>query len=102
MKSIFQIPDYTGTLVTLGEREWKEKIISPAPTGHPEVEEYLDEIKATISDPDIVFESNIRSDTHIFAVSMLGALNIRLNISPLSSSMFKSLRESAVMSARRI
>lgn len=27
MRSVFQILDYNGTLVTLGEREWIEKII---------------------------------------------------------------------------
>lgn len=66
MKSIFQIPDYTGILVTLGEHEWSDKITSNAPTGHPEVADYLAEIRATISDPDIVFESNNRVDTHLF------------------------------------
>lgn len=66
MKSIFQISDYNGTLVTLGEREWEEKIISAAPIGHPEVADYLDDLQVTISLPDIVFASNIRADTHIF------------------------------------
>lgn len=66
MKAIFHITDYSGVPVTLGEREWKEKITSTAPTGHPEVADYLDDIRQTIADPDIVFESSVRADTRLF------------------------------------
>ncbi|MCI0477639.1 MAG: hypothetical protein L0Y55_15445, partial [Anaerolineales bacterium] len=63
---IFQIPDYGGTIVTLGENEWRQKILSDAPRGHPEVADYLDAIQATIANPDVVFESTRRSDTRLF------------------------------------
>lgn len=66
MRHIFQVGDYEGVNVTLGEREWKEKILSTAPIGHPEVRDYLDAVQALISDPDIVFESTRRADTRLF------------------------------------
>ncbi|MEW5717406.1 MAG: hypothetical protein AB1817_02145, partial [Chloroflexota bacterium] len=66
MANIFQVSDYSGTLVTLGEREWAKKILSSAPMGHPEVHDYLEAIRGTIADPDLVFESTRRSDARIF------------------------------------
>lgn len=66
MANIFEIADYSGVKVILGEREWKRKILSRAPTGHPEVADYLGEIKEAIFNPDIVFESTRRIDTRIF------------------------------------
>jgi len=63
---IFEVQDYQGTPVVLGAQEWHAKIISAAPIGHPEVAEYLDDIRALIQDPDIVFASTQRSNTHLF------------------------------------
>jgi hypothetical protein len=66
VRTIFQITDYCGTPVSLGKREWEEKILSSAPTGHPEVADYLDAMEETIVAPDIVFESTRRADARIF------------------------------------
>jgi hypothetical protein len=66
MANIFQIPDYSGTVVALGEHEWTKKILSSAPTGHPEVRDYIEAIRQTLVDPDLVFESTRRSDARIF------------------------------------
>ncbi len=62
---IFEIQDYSGTRVVLGAKEWNNKIISDAPIGHPEVADYVDTIRLTIGEPDIVFESTTRSDTRL-------------------------------------
>ncbi|HZQ07885.1 MAG TPA: hypothetical protein VFD70_14975 [Anaerolineae bacterium] len=63
---IFEVRDYEGARVLLGTAEWKKKILSRAPIGHPEVADYLDEIQTTISDPDVVFESTKRADARLF------------------------------------
>ena len=62
-ENIFRVQDYRGALVALGEREWKTKIISRAPIGHPEVTDYLEEIRQTIAEPDVVFESTRRRES---------------------------------------
>jgi len=63
--NIFEIESYDGAPVALGAQEWKNKIISDAPIGHPEVADYLNVIRSTISDPDVVFESTKRDDTRL-------------------------------------
>jgi hypothetical protein len=62
---IIQTYDYAGIWVGLARRIWESKILSPE-RGHPEVAPYLDAIQRAIQQPDIVFESKQRDDTHLF------------------------------------
>ncbi len=66
MPNIFRVTDYDGTLVVLAEEQWKQKILSSAPIGHPEVAGYLLEMQGAITEPDLVFESSRRTDTRLF------------------------------------
>ena len=62
----FEARDYAGTPVALTRRVWEDKILSPAPTGHPEIAPYLDDVRLAISQPDVVFLSTRRQDTLLF------------------------------------
>lgn len=63
---IFEVMDQQGILVRLDRSVWKDKILAPSPKGHPEVEPYLDQVKETISNPDLVMESAKRTDVRIY------------------------------------
>ncbi len=65
-KITFKTRDHTGTTVVLTRQVWEDKILSPAPTGHPEIAPYLDDVRLAISQPDIVFLSTRRQDTQLF------------------------------------
>ncbi|HEY52636.1 MAG TPA: hypothetical protein G4N94_04190 [Caldilineae bacterium] len=60
---LFDEKDYAGTSVVLAREVWEEKLLSPAPTGHPEVAQYLEDVRLSISQPDIVFQSTRRRDS---------------------------------------
>jgi len=62
---IFDVEDYTGTLVVLTRRVWENKILSGTEIGHPEVAPYLDEVRQAVAAPDIVFESTRRDDSRL-------------------------------------
>jgi len=63
---LFDEDDYAGTSVALASEVWEKKLLSPAPTGHPEVAQYLEDVRLAISQPDIVFQSTRRQDSRLF------------------------------------
>jgi len=63
---IFEIKDYRGVEVKLARTVWQDKILSTSPIGHPEVKPYMSIIPLAIRQPDVVFQSTRRKNTHIF------------------------------------
>ena len=63
---IFEIKDYRGVKVKLARTVWQDKILSTSPIGHPEVKPYMSIIPQAIRQPDVVFQSTRRKNTHIF------------------------------------
>ncbi len=55
-EDILGIRDYDGVEVVLEKSVWHGKILHPA-LGHPEVRDYLDEIKLTVQSPEAVYAS---------------------------------------------
>lgn len=53
---MFTVPDKDGIPVSLTKEVWFNKLLD-SKRGHPEVKDYLSEIKTTISSPDFVFQS---------------------------------------------
>ncbi len=66
VKFIFEIDDYRGIPVRLSQSVWQDKILSSTPIGHPEVAPYEDILPKAIRQPDAVFRSTRREDTHLF------------------------------------
>ena len=62
---LFKVRDYDGTEVTLEALVWHDKILHPV-LGHPEVEEYLNEIALTIQSPEAVYRSLRDPRSHLF------------------------------------
>lgn len=53
---MFTILDKDGNPVSLTKEVWFNKLLDPI-KGHPEVKNYLSEIKLTIQDPDFIYQS---------------------------------------------
>lgn len=54
---MFTIPDKDEILVSLTKEVWLNKLLD-SKRGHPEVKDFLSEIKSTISNPDFIFQSS--------------------------------------------
>ena len=54
---IFEVIDYSGMPVALSVETWRTKAGNGAPGSHPEIHDYLLDIRTTIESPDLVFES---------------------------------------------
>jgi hypothetical protein len=64
---MFETVDYQGYPVVLSKTTWYTKAGNETKTGtHPEIRDYLDDIKITIESPDIVFQSNRDERSRIF------------------------------------
>lgn len=61
---LFEVRDVFDTSVTLTRRRWLEHIIPP--TRHPEMVNYLDEVKQAIVSPDFVYRSVKNDVTKLF------------------------------------
>ena len=48
-ESVFEVVDYSGMTVSLFTKVWESKLLSPAPIGHPEVTDYLSDIRLAIT-----------------------------------------------------
>ena len=55
-EDILGVRDYDGVEVILEKSVWHGKILHPA-LGHPEVKDYLNEIKLTVQSPEAVYAS---------------------------------------------
>ena len=53
---VFRVKDYSGVNVILSEVTWFKKLQDPI-FGHPEVKPFLLNIKSTIKNPEIVYQS---------------------------------------------
>ncbi len=54
---VFATTDYEGTPVVLSRATWHTKAGNDTLGTHPEVRSYLEDVQATITSPDLVFES---------------------------------------------
>ncbi|MBI4677296.1 MAG: hypothetical protein HY748_06910 [Elusimicrobia bacterium] len=62
---VFQVEDYEGVPVALERAVWEDKILHPV-LGHPEVREYLQEIRLTIQSPEAVYPSRRDPRSRLF------------------------------------
>jgi len=64
---IFETTDYQGYPVVLSRITWHTKAGNETKEGtHPEIRDYLGDIRNTIESPDIVFQSNSDDRSRIF------------------------------------
>jgi hypothetical protein len=63
---VFEAIDYEGTPVVLSRATWQAKAGGEQLGNHPEVRSYLDEVKAAIEFPDLVFQSTRDERSRIF------------------------------------
>ena len=63
---IFATSDYQGTLVVLSHATWHAKAGNATPGRHPEIREYLEDIRSTIESPDLVFQSSRDERARLF------------------------------------
>ena len=54
---IFETTDYSNTPVVLSEETWQTKAGNHVPGSHPEIQPYLNDIKTTVENPDLVLQS---------------------------------------------
>ena len=63
---VFEALDYEGTPVILSQTTWRVKAGNDEPGEHPEVRDYLEEIRLTIRKPDLVFQSPRDERSRVF------------------------------------
>jgi len=63
---IFETTDYEGTPVVLSRSTWRTKAGNDIKGTHPEIQDYLENIKNVIKSPDIVFKSTHDDRSCIF------------------------------------
>lgn len=54
---VFETTDYEGTPVMLSRVTWQTKVGNDEPGTHPEIQGYLEDVRAAIESPDLVFRS---------------------------------------------
>lgn len=59
-------PDYSGTPVVLGRATWHAKAGNAEVGDHPEIRDYLEDVRATIESPTLVFQSRRDERSRIF------------------------------------
>ncbi len=70
---IFETTDYQGHPVVLSKTTWHTKAGDETTEGtHPEIRDYLEDIRHTIESPDIVFQSNTDERSRIFYKTGVG------------------------------
>jgi hypothetical protein len=62
---IFATVDYQGTPV-LSQATWRAKAGNAKPGEHPEIRDYLEDVRITVEKPDMVFQSSRAEHSHIF------------------------------------
>jgi hypothetical protein len=63
---IFETWDYEGITVCLSKNTWYSKAGDGSPGTHPEIRDYLEDIKATVESPDLVFKSTREERSRVF------------------------------------
>jgi hypothetical protein len=65
-ESVFEAIDYEGTPIGLSRATWQAKAGDGEMGSHPEISGYLDDVKAAIESPDLVFQSTRDERSRIF------------------------------------
>jgi hypothetical protein len=73
---IFEITDYEGTPVVLSQTTWHAKAGNDESGSHPEIRDYLEEVRTTIASPDLVFQSTRDERSRIFYRLSVGRGNL--------------------------
>ena len=63
---VFQVKDFDSIKVSLSRLTWETKAGNGNIGSHPEIKDYLDDIKNTVQSPDLVFESTKDKRSKIF------------------------------------
>jgi len=63
---VFATTDYEGTPVVLSQTTWHAKAGNDKSGSHPEIRDYLEEVRTTIASPDLVFQSTRDERSRVF------------------------------------
>jgi hypothetical protein len=63
---VFETTDYEGTPVVLSRATWDAKAGKDEPGTHPEVRDYLEDVRVAVEFPDLVFQSTRDERLRIF------------------------------------
>jgi hypothetical protein len=63
---VFETTDYEGTPVVLSRATWHAKAGNDTVGTHPEIRDYLEDVQATITSPDLVFQSTRDARSRVF------------------------------------
>lgn len=63
---VFETLDYSDTPVVLSRATWQARAGNGGPGEHPEVRDYLDGVRVTIEQPDLVFQSTRDPRSRLF------------------------------------
>ncbi|MGC8780718.1 MAG: hypothetical protein ACP5UQ_07630 [Anaerolineae bacterium] len=63
---VFETLDYSNTPVALSRATWQAKAGDGGPGEHPEIQDYLDAVRITIEQPDLVFQSTRDPRSRLF------------------------------------
>jgi hypothetical protein len=74
---IFATADYQAIPVVLSQTTWQAKAGNGAPGMHPEIREYLEDIRMTIEAPDMVFQSSRDARARVFYKLAVGRGNLQ-------------------------
>jgi len=63
---LFEIIDYSNTPIVLSAPTWKAKAGNDGPGEHPEIRDYLEDVRTTVEKPHLVFQSTHDSRCRLF------------------------------------
>ena len=63
---VFEAADYEGTPIVLSRATWHAKAGNDEPGIHPEVRDYLEDVRVAVGSPDLVFQSSRDERSQIF------------------------------------
>lgn len=63
---VFETADYEGMPVVLSRATWHAKAGNDEPGTHPEIRDYLEDVRVAVGSPDIVFQSSRDERSRIF------------------------------------
>ena len=63
---VFETTDYNGTPVVLSRATWHAKAGNDTLGSHPEIRDYLEDVQAAITSPDLVFQSTRDARSRVF------------------------------------
>ena len=63
---VFEVIDYSNTAVALSRTTWQAKAGNSEPGEHPEIQDYLEDVRQAIERPDYVFQSTRDQRSRLF------------------------------------